>query len=340
MTYRHFVAALCGYIAVAASAALAAGGTGGPSHAMAMHGQPKYGPYFEHFDYVNPNAPKGGTVVFGAIGTYDTLNGFTVKGTPAAGIGLMYQALTARGEDEAFSQYCLICETMEVPDDRSWVEYILRPEARWHDGKPITVDDVIFSLEVLRDKGVPFYRSYYKNVTKAEQTGPRKVKFTFESGVNLELPLIMGQLTILPKHYWEEHDFEKSTLEPPLGSGPYRIKEVEPGRFITYERVTDHWSAKLPVSIGINNYDILRYDYYRDSTVALEAFKGGDLDLRSENSSKRWATAYDVPALREGLFIKEEIAHQRSAGMQAWILNNRRPMFSDRRVRWALIPRL
>ena len=336
MTYRHFAAALCGSIAVAASAALAAGGTGGPSHAMAMHGQPKYGPDFEHFDYVNPNAPKGGTVVLGAIGSFDTLNNFIVKGTSAAGLGLTYQALTAAAADEAFTQYCLICETMEVPDDRSWVEYTLRPEARWHDGKPITVDDVIFSLKVLREKGVPFYRSYYKNVVKSEKTGPRKVKFTFESGVNLELPLIMGQLTILPKHYWEENDFEKSTLEPPLGSGPYRIKEVDPGRSITYERVLDHWSARLPANLGLNNYDIVRYEYYRDVTVALEAFKGGDLDFRAENVSKNWATAYDFPALNEGLVKKEEILHERVAGMQAWVFNSRRPMFSDPRVRRAL----
>ncbi len=307
MTYRHPATVILGAAALAlgspAPAAFAQGGTNGPAHAMAMHGQPKYGPDFKHFDYVNPNAPKGGTIVLSAIGTYDTLNNFIVKGTAAAGLGLMYQALTAGAADEAFTQYCLICETMEVPDDRSWIEYTLRPEARWHDGVPITVDDVIFSLKTLREKGVPFYRSYYRDVTKAEKTGPRSVKFTFEGGVNLELPLIMGQLTIIPKHYWEERepagvgfreylrDFTLSTLDPPLGSGAYRIKEVDPGRSITYERVKDHWSARLPVNLGLSNYDILRYEYYRDATVALQAFKGGDLDFRSENVSKNWATA-------------------------------------------------
>ena len=340
MRYRYFATVILGAVALAfvgpIPAAFAQGGTNGPAHAMAMHGQPKYGPDFKSFDYVNPNAPKGGTIVLGAIGSYDTLNNFIVKGTAAAGLGLMYQALTAGAADEAFTQYCLICETMEVPDDRSWVEYTLRPEARWQDGEPITVDDVIFSLETLREKGVPFYRSYYRDVTKAEKTGPRSVKFTFGGGVNLELPLIMGQLTIIPKHYWAEREFGDSTLDPPLGSGAYRIKELDPGRSITYERVKDHWSARLPVNLGLSNYDIVRYEYYRDATVALEAFKGGDLDFRSENVSKNWATAYDIAAVTEGLIKKVEIPHQRAAGMQAWAFNTRRTMFSDPRVRRAL----
>lgn len=340
MSHRNLVTVILGAAALAyfgpMQTAFAQGGTNGPAHGLAMHGQPKYPADYTHFDYVNPNAPKGGSMVLGAIGTFDNLNGFIVKGSSAAGLGLAYQSLTVGAADEAFTQYCLICETMDVPDDRSWIEYTLRPDAVWHDGEPITVDDVIFSLETLRDKGVPFYRSYYKNVTKSEQTGPRSVKFTFEGGVNLELPLIMGQLTIIPKHYWESREFGDTTLEPPLGSGAYRITAVDPGRSITYERVKNHWSERLPVSVGTSNYDTLRYDYYRDTTVALEAFKGGNIDFRAENSSKEWATAYDVPAVNEGLIIREEIPHQRSAGMQAWVLNNRQPMFSDRRVRWAL----
>lgn len=352
MSYRHFVTVIFGTAMLTlmgpTSAAFSQGGTDGPAHAMAMHGQPKYGPEYKHFDYVNPNASKGGTIVLGAIGSYDTLNSFIVKGTAAVGLGRMYQALTVGTSDEAFTQYCLICETMEVPDDRSWVEYTLRPEARWHDGQPITVDDVLYSLKTLREKGVPFYKSYYRDVTKAEKTGPRSVKFTFGGGVNLELPLIMGQLTIIPKHYWEEReargegyreylrDFTVSTLDPPLGSGAYRIKELDPGRSITYERVQDHWSANLPAGLGSNNYDVLRYEYYRDATVALEAFKGGDLDFRAENVSKNWATAYDTAAVTEGLIKKEEIPHQRTAGMQAWVFNTRRAIFSDPQVRRAL----
>ncbi|MFQ5972158.1 MAG: extracellular solute-binding protein [Alphaproteobacteria bacterium] len=314
---------------------VSAAGTDGPRHAMAMHGKPKYPADFKHFDYVNPNATKGGEEVIGAVGTFDSLNPFILKGTPA-GIFSIYDSLMVASADEAFTEYCLLCETIEVPDDRSWVEFTLRDDAYWHDGQPITVDDVIFSFNILVEQGRPFYRFYYGDVVDVSKTGERKVKFTFRNDQNQELPLIMGQLTVLPKHYWEERDFSKTTLEPPLGSGPYRVADVEPGRTIVFERVSDYWGTNHPARVGFSNIDVIRQEYFRDRTVAREAFKGGDLDLWFENTSKDWATAFDTPAVRAGLIIREEIPHQRTAGMQGFGFNTRKELFADRRVREAL----
>jgi microcin C transport system substrate-binding protein len=307
-----------------------------PFHGVAMHGKPKYGPLFSNFDYVNPNAPKGGNVRLNAIGTFDNLNAFTLKGVSAVGLGSLHDTLLTSSSDEAFSEYGLIAESIEMPKDRSWVAFNLRKEARWHDGRPVTVDDVIFSLQILKTKGHPFYRAYFANVAKAEKVGGRKVKFTFSGSENRELPLITGQLPILPKHYWEGRQFDKTTLEPPLGSGPYRIETFQAGRSITYVRVPDYWGKDLPVNRGRHNFDRIRYDYYRDSTVALEAFKAGEYDFRLENSSKDWATAYNVPAVREGLIQKKLIPHERPTGMQAYVFNLRMPQFQDPRVRQAL----
>lgn len=306
------------------------------AHGIAMHGDLKYPATFRNFDYVNPAAPKGGEVRLAAIGSYDSFNGFIIKGTPAIALGLIYDSLMTNSLDEPFSEYCLLCESVEVPDDRSWVAFTLRPQAKWHDGQPITVDDVIWTFNTLREKGDPFYRYYYASVDKVEQTGDRTVKFTFLPGENRELPLIIGQLTVLPKHYWEGRDFEATTLEPPLGSGPYKIEKFESGRSITYARVTDYWGARLPVNVGTNNFDKVRYDYYRDSTVAIEAFKSGAADYRDENSSRHWATSYDIPAVRDGRLKKEKIQHKRSAGMQGFVFNMRREIFKDPVVRDAL----
>jgi len=301
-----------------------------------MHGAAKYGPDFTHFDYADPKAPKGGTVKMAAIGTYDNLNSFILKGVSAAGLGNLNETLMVSSEDEAFTEYGLLAESIEVPEDRSWVAFTLRKEARWHDGKPVTPEDVIFSLETLKTKGHPFYGAYFGSIASAEKTGPRQVKFTFTKGANRELPLIAGQIPILPKHYWEQRDFEKTTLEPPLGSGPYRIESFEPGRSITYERVKDYWGTDVPARKGTNNFDNMRYDYYRDSTIALEAFKAGNYDFRMENESKSWATAYNVPPVRNGLIKKEEIINEQPTGMQAFVFNSRRDLFRDRRVRQAL----
>ena len=215
-----------------------------PAHAIAMHGTPKYNSEFRHFDYVNPKAPKGGVIRQSALRTFNTFNPYTIKGDAAVGLGFIYESLMTSPQDEAFTEYGLIAETIEVPKDRSWATFTLRKEARWHDEKPITVEDVIWSLETLKKKGRPFYRFYYRDVTKVEKVGERKVKFTFGSTENRELPLIIGQLPILPKHYWEKRNFDKTTLEPPLGSGPYKIKSFEPGRAIVYERVKDYWGAQ------------------------------------------------------------------------------------------------
>ncbi|MET4806970.1 extracellular solute-binding protein [Limibacillus sp. MBR-115] len=306
------------------------------SNAIAMHGEPKYGPDFKHFDYVNPEAPKGGSLRLADVGAFDSFNNFIIKGEAAAGIGRIYDSLMESSADEAFTEYCLLCESVEWPDDRSWVAFTLRDDAYWHDGKPITVEDVIFSLDLLRTQGHPFYRFYYGSVASTEITGPRTVRFTFSETGNRELPLIIGQLSILPKHYWETRDFSTTTLEPPLGSGPYKVESFEPGRFVTYKRVENYWARDLPVQKGRNNWDEIRYDYYRDDTIVREALKGGDIDLRVENQAKAWAVDYDVQAVRDGKVILAEIPNERPTGMQSFAMNTRRAPFDNRLVRRAL----
>lgn len=307
-----------------------------PSHGIAMHGDVKYKAGFTHFDYVNPNAPKGGIVRLGVNGTFDSFNGYIIRGSAAGLIGLLNDQLTMASNDEAFTRYGLIAESMEVPKDRSWVIFNLRKEARFHDGKSITADDVIFSFNILVEKGVPFYRFYYSHVAKVEKLGPLKVKFSFKPGENRELPLIIAELTVLPKHYWEKRDFTKPTLDPPVGSGPYRIEKFEAGRRITYVRDKTYWAAKLPIMRGRYNFDRIRLDYYRDTTVLREALKSGRIDYRQENQAKAWATAYEIPALKAKKLIKLLVPTESGAGMQAFAINARKSKFSDARVRRAL----
>lgn len=307
-----------------------------PTHGVAMHGDPLYPADFTHFAYVDPDAPKGGTLAMAAIGTFDSLNPYILKGNAATGAALVYETLTTQSNDEAFSEYGLLAQSIEMPEDRSWVAFTLRPEARWQDGRPVTVDDVVFSFDILKEKGAPFFRAYYANVVKAGPAGERRVKFTFDGTSNRELPLILGQMPVLPKHYWEGREFDRSTLEPPLGSGPYRVKSVDAGRSLVLERVKDYWGADIPVNRGRNNFDEIRYDYYRDPNVALEAFKAGQSDLRVESSSRFWATGYDGPALQKGLIVKLEIPTEGGNGMQAFVFNTRRAKFADPRVRRAL----
>ncbi|TMJ65383.1 MAG: ABC transporter substrate-binding protein, partial [Alphaproteobacteria bacterium] len=303
---------------------------------MSLFGDLKYGPDFQHFDYVNPDAPKGGTMRLFSIGTFDTLNPFVVKGVPAAGIGQIFDTLAVASEDEPGSEYGLVAEKIELAPDKLSVLYTLRREARFHDGTPMTPEDVVWTFEILRAKGSPSYRSYYGDVTKLEKEGERGVRFSFKSAENRELPQILGQMPVLSKAYWAGRDFEKTTLDPPLGSGPYKIEAVDPGRSITYRRVADYWAADLPVNKGRFNVDTIRYDYYRDATIALEAFKAGQFDIKLENSSKDWATGYDSPALRAGLIKKEEIPNGLPSPMQGFAYNLRRPLFQDPRVREAL----
>jgi microcin C transport system substrate-binding protein len=306
------------------------------SHGLSMYGELKYEAAFDHFEYVNPCAPKGGEVRLAAIGTFDTLNPFVLKGVAAAGIAQIFDTLTVSSADEPFAQYGLVAETITVAPDRSSVTFTLRPEARFHDGRSITADDVIWTFETLKTKGQPFFRTYYAQVRMAERLDERAVRFTFASGENRELALIVGQLPVLSKAYWSGRRFEETTLEPPLGSGPYRVANVEAGRSISYRRVQDYWGAALPVNVGRYNFDSIGYDYYRDTTVALEAFKGGEYDFRRENVAKHWNTAYDTPAVRQGLIRKEEIKHALPTGMQAFVYNTRQPVFQDPRVRRAL----
>ena len=301
-----------------------------------MHGDPKYGPDITHFDYVNPNAPKGGTIRLSASGTFDTFNPFNAKGTPGAGAAIATETLMVNGSNEAFTMYGLLAETLEWPEDRSWVIFNLHPEARWHDGKPVTADDVIFSFNILVEKGRPLYRFYYQSVTEAVKLGERRVKFTFQAGENRELPLIMGQLPVLPKHYWEGRDFTATTLEPPLGSGPYRIAAFEPGRFVEIERVKDYWGERIPIRVGTDNYDTVRYEYFLDRQIVRQALKAGRVDYFSENSAKEWATQYNMPAVEADVLHKQQILNESSGGMQAFYMNARRDQFKDRRVRQAL----
>ena len=325
--------------------ALAQSGTGEPAwrHALSLFGDIKYPADFKRFDYVNPDAPKGGIARMISIGTFDNFNiaVMGVKGSIAQAALLVNEALMTKSQDEVVTEYGLLAEAAAHPDDFSWVIYRLRKEARWHDGKPVTPDDVIFSMEVLK-KYSPMYASYYRHVIKTEKSGERDIKFSFDATGNRELPTIVGELPVLPKHYWEgtdsqgrKRDISATALEPPLGSGPYRIKEFVAGRSVRLERVKDYWGANLPVRIGQDNFDEMRFEYFRDNLVALEAFKADQADWISENSAKQWATQYDFPAVAEKRVVKEEFPINDSGRMQAFVLNLRREQFKDARLRRA-----
>jgi microcin C transport system substrate-binding protein len=325
--------------------ALAQSGTGEPGwrHALSLFGDIKYPADFKRFDYVNPDAPKGGVARMISIGTFDNFNIAVsgVKGTIAPAAALIYETLMTKSQDEVVTEYGLLAEAASHPDDFGWVIYRLRKEARWHDGKPVTPDDVMFSMEVLK-KYSPMYASYYRHVVKTEKTGERDIKFTFDATGNRELPTIVGELPVLPKHYWEgadsqgrKRDISATTLEKPLGSGPYRIKDFTAGRSIALERVKDYWGEKLPSRIGQNNFDEMRFEFFRDNVVALEAFKADQADWIAENSAKQWATAYDFPAVTEKRVVKEEFPISDSGRMQGFVLNLRRDQFKDARLRRA-----
>jgi microcin C transport system substrate-binding protein len=312
-------------------------------HALSLFGDIKYPEGFKHFDYVNPNAPQGGTLRQSALGTFDNFNTVVsgVKGSIAIGTELYTETLTTPSLDEVSTEYGLLAEAISYPADYSAVTYRLRAKARWHDGKPITSDDVLFSFDVLK-KNSPFYGAYYRHVVKVETTGEREVTFTFDGPGNRELPQIVGQLPVLPKHWWEgtdksgrRRDVTQTTLELPLGSGPYRLKDFAPGRTLVYEKVDDYWGKDLNVIIGTRNFQTIRYEFFRDSTVALEAFKGDQVDWRFENSAKEWANSYDFPAVRDKRVVREEFPTRNIGVMQAFAFNIRRDKFKDPRVRRA-----
>ena len=306
------------------------------AHAIAMHGEPKYPDSFQYVDYANPDAPKGGKIILSSTGSYDSFNPFILKGTAAAGIGNLYETLTTGSSDEAFTEYGLIAKTIEWPDDRSWVAFTIREEAVWHDGKKISPEDVIWTFNTLMEKGHPFYKYYYGDVVEVIQENDNKVRFNFKGNTNLELPLIVGQLPVLPKHYWLKKNFEETSMDIPIGSGPYKIKNFDAGRTITYELDSDYWGKNIPIKKGTENFGVIQYEYYKDRSIEREAFKSGDIDLFSENTSKDWATSYDTPAVQNGLIKKELIEHQNPQGMQGFAFNTRKEIFEDKRVREAL----
>jgi microcin C transport system substrate-binding protein len=310
-------------------------------------GESKYGDDFRYYDYVNPDAPQGGTLNMVATGTFDSFNPFIVRGTPAAGLtsfgGILYDTLMQQSPDEPGTSHALIAEAFTYPDDYSSATYRLNPEARWHDGMPITAEDVVWSFNTLKELN-PLYNKYYANVTEAEALSDHEVKFTFDQTGNRELPHIMGDLTVLPKHWWEGTDAQGNkrnianpTLEPPLGSGPYKIASFRPGSEIVWERVEDYWAEDLPTNVGRHNFDRRRYTYFTDENAAWQAFtKGGISDVRFENRAQKWATEYNFPAFEAGDVIKREFESESGEPMQGFIMNTRRPQFQDPRVRQAL----
>lgn len=319
------------------SSALAADEAPKPQYAIAMHGKPKYGPDFKHFDYVNPDAPKGGTLKMAAVGnSYDSFNPYILKGVPVAGIDHIYDTLMVSSGDEPFTEYGLVADSITVAKDRSWVEFHINPKARFQDGKPITAADVVFSFNILITKGQPGYEAYYHDVKDVKAINSHLVRFDLKNTHNRELPLILGQVPVLPKHYWEHHKFDSTALNIPVGSGPYRIEKFDAGSSITYVRDKNYWAKDLPVNRGRYNFNRIVYEYFNDDTVALQAFKAGDLNLRLENIAKNWATMYSGPKFASGEITKEEIPQHLPVGMQAFVYNTRRPVFSDRQVRRAI----
>ncbi|MDD2324901.1 MAG: extracellular solute-binding protein [Alphaproteobacteria bacterium] len=319
----------------------------GSQTAIAMTGTPKYGEGFDHFAYVNPDAPQGGKLRLGVVGSFDSLNPFIVRGSvpqaPAFSLfssAAVYESLMARSWDEPFSLYGLIAQKVEVPPDRSWVIFTLDPRAHWNDGVPLTADDVLFSFNTLREKGRPNHRTYYKKVEKAEKLDASHIRFTFkpnpDGSWDREMPLIMGLMPLLPEHDWKDRDFNQTTLRPPVASGPYKITKVEAGRSLTLTRDPSYWGKDLPVQKGMNNFGEVRIDYYRDDSIALQAFKAGAFDLRREADPKKWAKAYNGHAVTDGRIKLERFAHARTEAATGLILNTRRPLFQDKALRKAM----
>jgi len=310
----------------------------GPLHAIAMHGEPAYGPGFQHFNYVNPTAPKGGRLTQGIVGTFDSINPFVIRGNPFQQVrGYVVESLMVRSQDEPFTLYGLIAKSVETDDARSFVTFTLDPRARFSDGRPVTADDVLFSWELLREKGRPNHRLYYSKVTKASKPAPDKVRFDFGSKADRELPLILALLPVLPKHATDTARFGEPSLTLAPGSGPYVVQEVRPGSYVVLKRDANYWGRDLPVNRGHFNFDELRFEFYRDPTGWLEAFKRGLYDFRIEDDPGRWATDYDFPAARSGGLIREALVTTNPKPMVAFVFNTRREVFRDIRVREAML---
>ncbi len=305
-------------------------------HALTLFGEPKYKAGFKHFDYVNPDAPKGGQVKLAYPLTFDSVNPFILKGLAAPDINQIYDTLMVASLDEPQSYYGLIADDVQLSEDGGSVVFRINKNATWHNGKPITPEDVVFTLDILKEKGHPAYQLRYKEVEKAEKLDDRRVRFHFTTTENRELPFIVASLPVLPKSYWKNKEFDKTSLEIPLSSGPYRVKSIDPGRFIVYERVENYWAQNLPTRVGHFNFDAIRYDVYRDSTVALEAFKAHEYDMREEYIARNWALAYNFDAVKDGRVIIDETPNKIPRGMQAFIFNLRQERFKDRRVREAI----
>jgi peptide/nickel transport system substrate-binding protein len=332
---------------IAAALSLASAGGAAlaePTHGIAMIGEPALPADFSHLPYVNPDAPKGGKITYGAVGTFESMNPFIVQAgtTSARGLrdpafgNLVYESLLTRNDNEAFTLYGLIAETVETPPDRSWVEFTLNPKAKFSDGQPVTVDDVVFSMEILRDKGRPNYRSYFSKVEKIERVGERGVRFVMPQAKDRELPMIIGLMPILPKHATDPETFDRSTLKTPIGSGPYLVSDAKVPDYTVFKRNPDYWGKDLPIKRGLDNYDEIRVEYYRDANTMFEAFKKGLFQINAEGDPSQWNTAYDFPAVRDGRVVREIFKTRTPKGMSGFVFNTRRPLFANIAVRKAL----
>ena len=307
-----------------------------PQHGLSLFGNLKYSHNFTHFDYVNPQAPKGGQVRYATVGSFDSLNPFILKGVPAVGSGLPFESLLVSASDEPDSAYGLIAEKVFQAKDNSWVKFTINKNARWHDGSRITADDVVFSFQTLIDKGHPNFSIMLKGVSEVVSNADLEITYYISDVENRKLPLIIGGLPILQKEYFSKNPFDTTTLVTPMGSGPYRISDLDPGRSITFERVQNYWGKDLPVNVGRYNFDKIIYDYYRDRDVMVEALKAGEYDIHQEYTSKTWATAYDIKAVQDGWLIKDVLEDNTPSGVQAFFINTRRDKFKNLKLREAL----
>jgi len=306
------------------------------THALAIHGEPKYQADYKGFSYTSEAAKKGGTMRFYDLGTFDSLNPYVSKGNSASKLGLIYDTLAVSSWDEPSSIYGLVADWMEMPEDRSWITFHINPNAKFHDGEKITAQDVVFTFNLLMEKGAPAYRMYYADINPPTALDDQRVKFTFKNLTNPELPVIVASLPVLPEHFWKDKDFEKSTLLEPLGSGPYKIGKVEPGKRLEYHRVKDYWAKDLPVNRGTYNFDVITVEYYKDFNIALEALKAGEYDVKLENISKFWATGYDIAAVEKGWLVKKEFPEKSPQSAQGFVFNFRNPMFQSFPLRKAI----